>query len=278
MSTQEPNTPSRADSPHAHSQLSDPNKWSAIGVLALFMITLPIILVIVKSAGSTDTNHSSMVQVAGAGMNQVQLSSGEVVYQETCMVCHGPDANGVVGLGKPLRNSAYVQDSDDNELFRNIAEGRLPDDPANTSGLPMPARGAQQISDDQIYDVMTYLRTLQDPSQPRASIEQWIKPKSDTLEVAFDGPGRDLFVAMCSSCHGPNGEGMEGLGKPFVTSEFIKTSTDKEIVTMVKMGRPIWDAANTTGIDMPPKGGNPAMSDDDLNEIITYIRSISTND
>jgi len=139
----------------------------------------------------------------------------------------------------------------------------------------MPARGAQGITDNQIIDVMGYLRSIQDPSQPLASIDAWIKPKSDTPEVVFDGPGRDLYIAMCSSCHGPSGEGMDGLGLPFTTSAFIKDSTDKEIIMLVKMGRPIWDIANTTGVDMPSKGGNPAMSDDDLNNIITYIRSIS---
>ena len=270
--------------PHTHrndSTLADPYKWNAIGVLSLFMITIPIIIIIVVSAGPPTSEGVRIAPVATSSTPAEPLSPGEVVYQNTCQVCHGADANGVVGLGKPLRNSAYIQDNDDAEVFRNIAEGRLPEDPLNTTGVAMPARGAKNISDDQIHDVVAYLRTLQDPSQPRASIEAWIKApptEGSQTEVAFDGPGQKLFVKMCSACHGPNGEGMEGLGKPFVTSRFVKDSTDKEIMTMVKMGRPIWDAANTTGVDMPPKGGNPAMSDEDLAEIIKYIRSINTLD
>ena len=31
---------------------------------------------------------------------------------------------------------------------------------------------------------------------------------------------------------------------------------------------------NTTGIQMPPKGGNPAMSDDDILDIIAYLRTL----
>jgi len=255
---------------------ADPNKWNAIGVLALFMVTIPVILTIVIIAGPPASDASGLAPVAVYQSLVEPMSAGESVYQNACKVCHGADGEGLIGLGKPLRNSAYVQDSDDNELFRNIAEGRLPDHPLNTSGLMMPARGAQDITDEQINDVMSFLRSIQDPSAPRASIDAWIKPKSDTPEVVFDGPGRDLFIAMCSACHGPNGEGMDGLGKPFITSKFIKDSTDKEIVTLVKTGRPIWDPANTTGVDMPSKGGNPAMSDDDLHNIIAYIRSIST--
>lgn len=57
-------------------------------------------------------------------------------------------------------------------------------------------------------------------------------------------------------------------------SEFVSGLSDQELLTFVKMGRPIWDAANTTGIDMPPKGGNPALTDDQLLNIIVYIRSL----
>jgi cbb3-type cytochrome c oxidase subunit III len=255
---------------------TDPNKWSSIGVLLLFSITLPVILAIVVISGPPTSVSSGTAPMLQSTASAHPMSAGESVYKQSCMVCHGPSADGVVGLGKPLRNSAYVLDSDDAELFSNIAEGRAPDHPLNTTGIMMPARGAQNISDDQINDVITYLRSIQDSTQPRASVDAWVKEESAVSEMAFSGPGHDLYVSLCSSCHGPNGEGLDGLGKPFTTSEFVKDSTDKEIIMMVKMGRPIWDAANTSGIDMPPKGGNPAMSDDELNDIIAYIRSIST--
>ena len=268
-----------SQSPVHTSTQGDPNKVTNMAYLAVLMVTLPVIIGIVMFL-SPGTHPKPDLSLVVAQANQAPtLSPGETVYQNTCKVCHGADANGIVGLGKPLRNSAYIQESDDAELFRNIAEGRMPDDPLNTTGVAMPARGSQSITDEQINDVMVYLRSIQDPSQPTASIEAWIKAppaEGSETEVAFDGPGRDLFVSMCSACHGPNGEGMEGLGKPFVTSQFIKDSTDKEVMTMVKMGRPIWDAANTTGVDMPPKGGNPSLSDEDLAEIIKYIRSIDT--
>jgi len=55
----------------------------------------------------------------------------------------------------------------------------------------------------------------------------------------------------------------------------VPLQTDEELLTFVKTGRPIWDAANTSGIDMPAKGGNPAMMDDDINAIIVYLRSLA---
>jgi disulfide bond formation protein DsbB len=83
---------------------------------------------------------------------------------------------------------------------------------------------------------------------------------------------RTTFVASCSACHGEDGEGVEGLGKALDTSAFVRSKSDKELTTFIKTGRPIWDAENTTGLDMPPKGGNPALTDDDLANIVSYIR------
>ena len=32
---------------------------------------------------------------------------------------------------------------------------------------------------------------------------------------------------------------------------------------------------NDRGVDMPPKGGNPGLSDDDLRQVVAYLRSLS---
>jgi mono/diheme cytochrome c family protein len=86
--------------------------------------------------------------------------------------------------------------------------------------------------------------------------------------------GKNLFATTCAACHGPNGEGVQGLGKPFTGSEFLKGKNDDDLLAFVKKGRPPGDPDNTTGVDMPPKGGNPALSDDDLRDIIAFLRTL----
>ncbi len=86
--------------------------------------------------------------------------------------------------------------------------------------------------------------------------------------------GKAQFDTVCIACHGPGGVGVEGLGKPFTTSEFLLSVSDEELLTFIKTGRPISDPANTTGVDMPPKGGNPALTDEQLMDIIAYIRTL----
>ncbi len=88
--------------------------------------------------------------------------------------------------------------------------------------------------------------------------------------------GEALYNGSCLACHGPNGEGIEGLGKPWVGSEFINSSTDVELIVFLNVGRPSDDPLNTTGIVMLPKGGNPSLSDDDLQDLVAYMRTLNT--
>ena len=84
----------------------------------------------------------------------------------------------------------------------------------------------------------------------------------------------EISFVLCSACHGMDARGVAGLGKDLVASEFVSGLTDEELLAFIKVGRPVWDPANTTGVDMPPRGGNPALMDEQIMDIIAYIRSL----
>ena len=86
--------------------------------------------------------------------------------------------------------------------------------------------------------------------------------------------GEELYNTTCIACHGQDGVGIEGLGKNMPDSEFIRGASDEELLAFIKVGRPTSDPENTTGVDMPPKGGNPALSDTDVLDIIAYLRTL----
>ena len=100
------------------------------------------------------------------------------------------------------------------------------------------------------------------------------EPAAEAIPAGDPVHGEELFVATCLACHGEGGVGIEGLGKDMTTSEFIRGLSDAELLAFVKVGRSVADEANTTNVDMPPKGGNPALNDDDLIDIIAYIRTL----
>lgn len=258
----------------------DPYRWHAYGVAGLFVLTLPTILAIVAIASPEPPVLRWSAEAAALGVDRDIIVRGESTFLRACALCHGQDAQGVARLGKPLRNSAFVQGHTDSDLFTVITRGRLPTDPENTTGVVMPARAGQGLTDDQVGLVVAFLRAIQEPDQPAASMDAWIASSSGGGSQASElvsgegGIGKSLFVSSCSSCHGQGGEGMQGLGKPLASSDFVGAKTDEELIAFVKAGRPIWDAENTTGVDMPPKGGNPALTEEQLLDIVQYIRSI----
>ncbi len=87
--------------------------------------------------------------------------------------------------------------------------------------------------------------------------------------------GKAAYDGTCIACHGPDAQGLPSLGKDLTTSAFVAGLSDADLIAFIKQGRPSGDPANTTGVDMPPKGGNPAFSDVDLANIVAYIRTLS---
>ena len=87
--------------------------------------------------------------------------------------------------------------------------------------------------------------------------------------------GQRVFGGICFACHGQGGVGVAGLGKPLVNSEFVDGMTDEEMVAFLIAGRQPSDPLNTTGQLMPARGGNPMLSDQDLYNVVAYIRSLS---
>ncbi|MBL8097481.1 MAG: cytochrome c [Anaerolineales bacterium] len=86
--------------------------------------------------------------------------------------------------------------------------------------------------------------------------------------------GATAYGQTCSACHGPEALGIDGLGKTLVASEFAIGLPDAELMLFLATGRPSSDPLNTTGVDMPPKGGNPALDDQGLADIVAYLRTL----
>jgi disulfide bond formation protein DsbB len=99
------------------------------------------------------------------------------------------------------------------------------------------------------------------------------QPTAQPIAQGDPAKGKESF-ATCAGCHGMDAKGIAGLGKDMTTSEFIASQTDEQLLAFLKVGRPASDPLNTVGVDMPPKGGNPALSDAQLLDIIAYMRSL----
>ncbi len=86
--------------------------------------------------------------------------------------------------------------------------------------------------------------------------------------------GKVTFSKICSACHGMDGKGMPSLGKDITTSTFVASDTDEQLLAFIKEGRAADHPDNTTGVPMPPKAGDPTLTDAKILEVIAYMRSI----
>jgi disulfide bond formation protein DsbB/cytochrome c5 len=84
--------------------------------------------------------------------------------------------------------------------------------------------------------------------------------------------GARFYGEACASCHGAAGEGVPNLGTPLVDAPLIQTSSDSELLGLIRRGRAADDPENQTGLAMPPSGGRPDLTDREILEIIHYLR------
>lgn len=232
--------------------------------------------------------HANLVAAAPLPTLAVtEAARGRDVFLSACASCHGPQGTGVKGLGKDLTTSNFVARLTDTEFRQFIIAGR-PD----AKPMPMPPRaGREDLSDDDLARVVIFVRGLQDarrmPELPApAPVAVAGTPNEAQKAAALAAAGGDvelakyiasgdrLFHSACNACHGKAGVGIAGNGKALANNAFIGSLSDDDLLEFLKKGRAPSDPKNTTGIQMPPKGGNPALSEDDLLDIIAYLRTL----
>lgn len=218
-----------------------------------------------------------MLEVASA-------AHGRDLFTTVCAACHGPQGTGMAGLGKNIVESDFVAQRSDDELHQFIITGR-PD--AEPIGMP-PRAGRDDLTDDDLRAIVAYVRGLQDPrrlpelpamvvdatpseSQQASAL---IAAGGDAELAEYIASGDKLFHTTCVACHGKGGVGVPGNGKALAANAFVASLDDEGLLAFVKRGRGPTDAGNSTGIQMPPKGGNPALSEDDMLDIIAYLRTL----
>ncbi|MGE0709934.1 MAG: cytochrome c [Planctomycetota bacterium] len=87
--------------------------------------------------------------------------------------------------------------------------------------------------------------------------------------------GKKLFLATCSACHGQDAKGLPNLGRDLNNNAFVKSKSDADLLAFVKAGRAADDPANLAKVAMPPKAGNPALKDEEIQAIIGYVRTLN---
>jgi nitrite reductase (NO-forming) len=89
------------------------------------------------------------------------IDRGQQVYLANCMSCHMENGEGIEGTFPPLIKSEYVS-GDTKRLIKIILEGQTGEITVNgkTYNMDMPAQG--HLSDEEVADVLNYIRNSWD--------------------------------------------------------------------------------------------------------------------
>ncbi len=98
-------------------------------------------------------------------------------------------------------------------------------------------------------------------------------PTFDTSQSGNVERGEAYYLQSCAGCHGPTGLG-EGVGVPLINSEFVLNINDEELLSFLQVGRSADDPASVTGVTMPAYGGRTDWGDQQLWDIIAYLRQL----
>ena len=145
---------------------------------------------------------------------------------------------------------------------------------------PRPIWGILMVSGALLFGVVMlssaptlYVKLVQSHT-PKPEVASPITVGGAPVDMAALSRGKALFAQGCNACHGDNARGRPGLGKDLAHNAFIKSQADPQMVAFLKRGRDISDPLNTTKVPMPPKGGNPALNDKQLNDLVAFLRGL----
>jgi cytochrome c oxidase cbb3-type subunit 3 len=142
-------------------------------------------------------------------MTKPEVQRGMTEFQQSCSMCHGPEAKGASGPN--LMESSLVRHDEKGELIGPLlSEGRL------SRGMP----AFPNLSTAQGDEIVAFLHAMVEVSDNRGSagpargysLKQMMTGDAARGKAYFDGPGR------CSECHSVSGD-LKGVAKRYTPQE-----------------------------------------------------------
>ena len=184
-------------------------------------------------------------------LSKIDSENAALNYQKYCALCHGDDREGNAADYAPsLKSESLMSTIPLNFLASSIGFGR-PDTPmaAYIQDLGGP------LSMKEIFNMAIWLKH----ESGAKSVELSIDPINGDLQE-----GLSLYLEECATCHGKKGEGKTGpaLSNP----AFLAFATDHYIKFAINNGREMTKM----------KGYKDKLSEEDMNDLTAYIRSLAS--
>jgi mono/diheme cytochrome c family protein len=188
--------------------------------------------------------------------DEAMIKEGAQLYAQNCVFCHQADAIGKPGFAPSLSNPEFLSIASDKFLLSTIRDGRL--------GTGMPP--FSHLGRDKGRAIVAYLRSFSKLPNKAAEV--------DAQPDAHGDPrlGQLWFDYICSTCHGPNGDGYAagGTGTAIGKAGTLNKVSDGFLRTTIKQGR-----SNTRMLGFNGPEGLANLSDQEVDDIIVYLRTLA---
>ncbi|MDH5447354.1 MAG: c-type cytochrome [Gammaproteobacteria bacterium] len=222
------------------------------------LIGLLVIAILITGCNKDSTNSTTSGKTSVKGppvVDQALAFKGEEIYNQNCVFCHQEDAIGKPGIAPSLTNKEFLSIAPVDFLYDTIAEGR--------PGTGMPP--FSHLGKDNIESIIAFIRG-------HAVLPDRIKEVDKQADAHGDARlGEQWFHQVCSTCHGPDGNGYAagGTGTAIGKKGFLSKVSDGFIRTTIKEGR-----SNTRMLAFSGPAALADLSDQEIDDIITYLRTV----
>jgi len=117
-------------------------------------------------------------------------------------------------------------------------------------------------------DVLAFLQTANDVPVTAPSTTT-SAPVALDEEVGLASDGRAIYTQTCVACHGADGKGTIPGVPDFTGTDSPLVKSDTELLGSVTGGF----QSPGSFLAMPPKGGNPALTEADVKAVLDYLRT-----
>ncbi|RLA44718.1 MAG: cytochrome C oxidase Cbb3 [Gammaproteobacteria bacterium] len=188
--------------------------------------------------------------------DEAKIKQGARLYAQSCAVCHQADAIGKPGFAPSLSNPEFLSVASDRFILSTMREGR--------PGTGMPS--FIYLDPNQGQAILAYLRSFAVLPDRSEAIDAEPASRGDADR------GKQSFDLICSTCHGPKGDGYTagGTGTAIGKVGTMSKASDGFLRATIKNGR-----SNTRMLGFSGPDGMAALSDQEIDDIIVYLHLLA---
>jgi cytochrome c5 len=178
--------------------------------------------------------------------------SAEEIVKATCAACHQAGAAGAPKLGNAAEWAPRIK-TGLNAMVQNVIKGK---------GAMPPKAGDASLTEGEIARAVALMA-----NQAGAKFKEPPAPKQQALAGAGKpaaADGKSVYDKVCFACHQVSVAGSPKLGDKAAWAPRLKTGTDAMVQSVIK-GKGA----------MPPKAGNPSLSDAEIRAAVEFMASQS---